>query len=568
MRVVSFKVFVTIILVSSLFAVSGCSTKIPVYVKPSTQNKGITQETEQLILSSENQDGGFSLLLDQKPIYLYDTYYNIALLKKFGYPILHKQTIQRSLYSYESNPLLLKGTNDLLNVYYETSLNALLGTPIPPAYKNQVKTFVLKSLTKSGLFHLSPKDNLLQMLSYSDVDTSILNNIGTVVPLKYSTALSSTLTLLIKDGSLSSLSPYYIWTLYDSIYRIAESEHLSNFLSSQQWHSILEQANQSGQKVFSSVPDNMEQLINDTALCDLLAKNSLAPTISEQFTNYLVENVDTDGGYNIFSRSISDPQFTLQISENFHPEKNNLYLNKFVSNIDDSQLPNGMFTTRYVGPSDLVNSYLALEILIQGQVKIPQSLKNYFMNINTSKLSPVDLYYLNQARESLDIPTIVPPKLPDHWDANTTNRDVLFEIMNNVTYKSTTQQQKREIILYLNKLQHPNGGFGIGSESAEDSYFISGLYELLNTPVPNLTKFKSWIQRNCIINNQTNLTNIYYLLQLLHTYRIPYNATNIKKFIHQCSIRTGGFEVNPQEQGMVSIQSTFDGVGSLELIDG
>lgn len=48
---------------------------------PTQRNRNWNMETIHLILNSQNVDGGFGLLTDQRPVSLYDTYYNLLLLR-------------------------------------------------------------------------------------------------------------------------------------------------------------------------------------------------------------------------------------------------------------------------------------------------------------------------------------------------------------------------------------------------------------------------------------------------------------------------------------------------------
>ncbi|AUW94699.1 hypothetical protein BXT84_12695 [Sulfobacillus thermotolerans] len=81
---------------------------------PTQRNRNWNMETIHLILNSQNVDGGFGLLTDQRPVSLYDTYYNLLLLRALRKRIPMRKRMISALANLQKQPVHLTSRSPFL----------------------------------------------------------------------------------------------------------------------------------------------------------------------------------------------------------------------------------------------------------------------------------------------------------------------------------------------------------------------------------------------------------------------------------------------------------------------
>jgi len=543
------KASVFLILSILLIFLSGCSQ--PSYdsiinnrVSP---NKWIV-ETINKLLASEDNDGGYSVLLDQRQMNLYETRYDVELLNYLNIKIPNSKKLKNELTETNLNIPSIKNATDL-----DTTLNFVLickymGVQLNSKYKEAIFNQITSLQNQDGLFEIND-NSISSVIKVTQESIDILSELG------YNTdntdKLESAINIILRNNKFKTI---YIWTIYDAIYNIKKNTNLLNNTFGGIFFKKLLSDNFNN--VVNQKIDDMTQLINIYSYYDLSKELGKMLPLPKEISQYLVLNHLQDGGFSFFKNDNSDAQFTLQM---YRLMSNETKINskKLVSNIIAHQLPNGFFSARNDIKSNLNSSYMVLYIFYELGHPIPAKLKNYIMNYSLNNISETDLLILNQARIILNLSKIQIQQNKDH--ENIEHRDDLLYYLN-----STNQVFKLENLL-LNVIQNKKV-FSLSNIDLISELTVNNKLDRLKELIIKLIPIEPHKDGGYGLKQNSDLIDTYRIIfaqsYLLNQIAYPNLILN---YINKLKLPTGGYSFSVNN--IISIEATFYGINCISLLN-
>ena len=506
--------------------------------------------TVRLMTRSENADGGFSLLTDQRPVSLYDTLYNLQILHLLGHQIPMKQRLATTLAALQYQQIPLLNSVSLLNLYYEVATDRLVGVQIKAKFRAQIANELRTLPRHDGLIALGMQHQNLPLMTEL-LETQTYVAIARDLSLPMPQALNEAAIVKQLEKPPYSKSSYIV-SGYTSLAVIERVLHPGP-------NKLLEKIAITNhlKQLFSKPAHGAPAILNAISAAQLLRQESMTFSVSEAFKQSLHRLAATTGGYTLFSPDALDPKLTYQLMELFHVKKG---LNHVVQDILKTQLPDGLFGWNSPVPSDPMDSYWAVGIFRALGYPIPRSLRLYFRHTKLPTYSPIaTTWAFDKARNLLGMP-VTPPK--DLKDKGLT--DTLTWVRTLTLVPAFRPQAKKLLKAQLGILNSPR------NQLLENIFLAVSTAHTLNYPLSRRTQAQlvTFIQSLQKPNggfappyqHNGDLTNTYYCVTILSDmYARPLNMVALQTFLQHQRNPYGGYAAS-DSTSTTSLQATYDGV--------
>ncbi len=518
---------------------------------PTQRNRNWNMETIHLILNSQNVDGGFGLLTDQRPVSLYDTYYNLLLLRALRKRIPMRKRMISALANLQKQPVHLTSSSSLLNLWYQIGSDRLIGVPFHSAFRSKIEKALNSLPTSHGLVvdtqakELPVFSDLLMTQAYATISRDLS------LPVRLNIDQSWLLGILSHPmyqndpylpsayASFAAIEPDSKGPMNTMLHQVVAQQHVTNTFS----------------KSLGSVP----QVLIAISWATLLRDESIPFRKTTAFTRSLEHLATETGGYNIFSNVVMDPQITYQLRTLFNLQSG---MRKVPQDIIRSQLPGGLFGWNDPAPSDPMDSYWALRIVQALNDPLPISLRRYFeeykLPIDTQG-AITDALYLDDARKSLKL-SLAPQTLARV--TGLTNKLIRLRIfsLSSATYQIARKDLKSSVAL----LAMPN------HLALQNIFLILRSVNALHYPLPTTLKMRvvSFIQGlqkpdggyGPPMLNTGDLQDTYYCVATLRDLGAkPRNTKGLLLFLRTHQNRYGGYAASGAGSPS-DLSNTFYGV--------
>jgi hypothetical protein len=539
-------------------------------IAPLAKNDQWIKNTLQNITDSQDTDGGYSLLISERMPSLYHTRYNVEIFQEYQYEIPRKAELVNTLRLMEEQPVKTNGFIEILNLSHIVHLLRELNIAPSQEFLNSVIKGVSSFEGSDGLFRVPENDNLLGTIALTEISVGILNDLG--VKHDYQ-ALGHTIFELnegkdYKGSTLWNASKSYPWSVLRSVYNIEKLTALNSYYLTAHGKTLESRMNKESELVFSHKSTDVGKFINDSQLFQLITDLGFQPIVTTEYTKFLNSIRSPNGGVGLDSK-VSDPQLTLASfridSKSFENAK------KYMTAIKTYQLPGGMFTSNNQVNSNVISSFDALSEYESLGSSIPNSLKQYFLNVSIKGLSPKEVYYWLKGVELLNLKVsdemkvTYNKKIDKISEENDLYTALIDLLVNGKTDGDTVQK--------LRQLENVDGGYGLGGISSlqQTSLIVRALDSVgASYPKESLTHWlnsKQLSDGSFSLKRVSDMTETYYALTIFDTIKaLPNNLKGLSGFLETHKSVNGGYVYLPGSTSTISVDSLYFGIESEVLL--
>lgn len=481
-------------------------------------------DTLQLVTNSENDDGGFSLLSDQRPSSLYDTFYNLEILAAMGHKIPMTQALTDTLLSLQQHAIApIKSSGALLNLYYTVGIEKQMGVSIATDFRSRVAHVLQKLPRYDNLISVGVQSNnepLMTELLETQTVVDIAHDLS--LPVAEAPDESTIMKQLAQPPYRTSpyiLSAYASLAAIESVVHPGANRPLKNIVVAYRLRNK-----------FLHPATGLPSILNSMSAAQLMRQESVAFHISNGFKRSLSHLGVRTGGYTIFAKNVMDPNVTYEFHQLFHVQNGSARL---AQSILKTQLPSGLFGWNNAIPSDPMDSYWAVRVFQGLGSNPPRSLRNYFYHTSLPKTSSLSVVWsFDKARTllGLRVPSLTLPRAKGLTNALTSvrilaltpaSRNVALhilkkdigilghprkELLENMFLAVSAAQSlryplpaatKEKLASYVARLQKPDGGFAPPNQDAgdlTDTYYCVAILSALHTRPRNMEALRSFLQ--------------------------------------------------------------------------
>lgn len=426
---------------------SSCNTTNNKVVQNSESQVDWRQKTIKLIKDSVDFDGGYSLLTEERPTSYTETLNSLFILGETD-GIKHNSKLMKTLIdslnginNYTPN---IKNYNELLELKSFLELCKSGNIVIPNKYKNSVVKNLEQIHQNNGMYGFNgEKDSPVEYIINTELSLQILEELG----IKSSDQrIDKFIKVKFLDSPDTKWDENYKWSIYNSLTKIinlngANPKNL-DFIKNKLINNTPEYFHE-----ISSIGD----MVNLKAIVELDKIFSFERKLPKNLNERLKEWKLEDGGFSLISKYVSDTKFSKELVELF-PSNVIPDLSKFKQEISKNELSNGLYAKRGEITSNIYSSYYALIIYDKLGETPPESLNNYFRNIDIKSLNNLEsiYYYVEASKLSNISKTITVPIDKTIKD----DREILFAIL-------LGKYDSNEIYLYLKKIVNEKPDFVI-----------------------------------------------------------------------------------------------------------
>ncbi|MEF3304266.1 hypothetical protein [Paenibacillus sp. GYB003] len=508
-------------------------------------------KTNQLLIESHNNDGGFNLLTKEKDMSLYDTFYNLKMITKYGGRIPNGNKLIKTTNKLLESKLTIdnKGTGNIQELYFLTGINKAAGTKSNEIMNQKIVEYVLKNRSnKDGFFRLSRNEDILSLISDTEQSLVILSNIS----YKYEdpVLLNQIYQLYKRQDELVLLAKEFKWTVIDSLINIEKliKGDIPYFYNSGP-------GNQYKKQIITEILENIEEtpraevdIINYLSMANILYELGHNFTLKKEVLNYIKSKELESGGYDFLNEGYPNSKASFEVYDTFFQDVPKKYLNELLK----YQLSDGFFTYRNEHPSNFQSTYMALKILSITGGTIPENVTKYIQK-DPKITRQKDLYYLNSSRRLLEMEMYVPAFFFDiNFSALEKSEQIYF--INNY-FMITKQSIPENRLVYQDKIREI-------VKSLDELSFdeIDLLAEMSFGIMPEIRDL--WVELP--INQSTDIKKLYLKLLDLHVR----NKTIDSKLLEQLNnykLIEGGYKYF-DDNVTPSLEATYIGLKSQMLL--
>lgn len=501
---------------------------------------------------SQNKNGGFNLLIEEKKESLYESYYTIKILENSGITIPRKEMIIKEIEHYFSNDLEIDTFGKLEEVGFLTGIGKSLGWH-DENIKNKIISPVLDLVnTENGWFEISNDDDILTKISTTELSIKIFENVG----YKYNDIDDKLLTRIVSlysKNSIETLSEKFPWSIYSSLIYI--EKHIKDkdilFYNQSKNKKYKDTLISKSKNYLQMVPKNKIELLNHVNIVKIHNSLGIYSNIGESLLQYINSIKLDDGGFNLLDSDILETQSTYLLYSCFYDK----IPPELVSDLLKYQLNNGLFTPRFELPSDLMKTYMAAEVyqnLGHENTKIYDFIMNDLGELEDSK----SIHYFNKIRKLLKIDKFIEEDLDLNHIAYSIDSNTLYSFYNYVFFNRNKEKKVENII------KEKIYALLLDSKSKLSNPELFMIYEILFELKANMNYWDNYVKDNIVVSTiPKGLADLYYFSFFLIKVDCmkKQNYSGITERLRQLKLDDGGYKENFSSVTS-SIKSLFFGI--------
>jgi hypothetical protein len=543
-----------------LFTISvGCQSQGTSVV---TQEKSYVQSWEQKTLSklhlSQNANFGYSNFIEEREPSLYDTYYNVLILQKYDIDYEENKLVAWVTNKLEKENFEIRELADIQRIYYLLGLSHQLNIPLEN-YQSKILEQLIKIKQTDGYYVLEKyKNDFIQKIIQTNFCIEVLSFVNS----PYSDPiLFEELSEVLKTNEFTKITNYK-WSIINTIINIQHRMFNTNYFISDEGQTIMSTIISEGKNILNHNPEEKIQLLNYTNIYKLLKITEQNLSLPSGLINYINQSALPDYGFNVISNQWSDPQLTLDVLD-MYPNSGYKNLFLYTENIKKHQLPDGGFTSNMSGNSTIKRTFMGIKINKVLNLHTQDSVKNFILSYENSnvELNPQDKYYLAESKSILRM-----HKSEIEIKPNENKSEMnLQDIYNGCLYETNSQRidvnDKIKQILNSKKVE------------SRELFLLTEINRICNHQENfNRNLINEWAKYGWesdggfSFGERSNLKDTYYALLMMHNNSIIIDPLNVKKFIDQFRVSSGGYS-SEKSSNKASLEHTFYALETLDLIN-